>query len=306
MQIGTKNLLALCHIIGEYPKFRNEIKPILEKNSTNILLKLCRQEMVIGKRKEKRIYQNIKDAFNTIIRYSNIYCFTRKLKEIDNYYNYLIAHKNDLETIVTVVNKLNELGIKQIIFDPSIDFTKENYKFSITSDDCLQDVYFVDNIKIIPNYQDDVIRYGTTNSSYKINIIWKEITLNTLIFDIKTLPKDLSEEETLNKIINLNDLMVNENNQVRSSVDLRVGINDLEELLKELEHNFNYNSLLTSKTELQKALLNTKKVLLELKKESEKYISDITKDNGIINQDLIEEERHAYLNRRSIARLDID
>ena len=321
MEIKTKNLLALCHIIDEYPQFREDLRPFVEKtnnyyNNISTFVSLADSKLIIGGKKEKQIFNKNKETFYKINRYSFISNFLLEIENIDIFYNYLNEHRENLNKITSEVTKITDLGIGTINLDLSQDFTKENYQLDTSTSAPFRKFWFVDNIKIIPNYESKIVKYTTTSSPYqikiqidaflhdpKIHVI--DMTLNTLVFDVDILPKELTMEETFNKITNLK-VLTHENHQVQNSVNLLVGVNDLEKRVKKLEQELHYNSLLTSKVEIQKTLLNMKKCLLQLKQESENYVENITKDNEIVTPDLIEEERRAYLSRRVIASLDID
>ncbi len=321
MKINTKNLLALCHIIDEYPQFREDLEPFVEKtnnyyNNISKFVSLTNSKRIIGGKKEKQIYNKNKEIFDKINRYSYISNFLLEIEDIDNFYNYLNEYRENLNKITLVVTKITDLGIKTINLDLSQDFTKENYQLDTSTNIPFRKFDFVDNIKIIPNYESEIVKYTTTNSPYQIKIQIDaflydpeihvtDMTLNTLVFDANTLPKELTMEETFNKIKYLNSLS-QENHQVQNSVNLLVGVNDLEKQVKKLEQELHYNSLLTSKVEIQKILLNMKKCLLQLKQESENYIESITKDNGIVTPELIKEEKEAYLNRRFYRGIDFD
>ncbi len=308
MEIYTENLVALCHIIDEYPQFREDLKLILNKKniykSICTLAKVSHREIIMGKKAEKKVYTNNKEIIEKINTDSNVWDFVNDIKAVDYYYDYLNAHKKDLNTILTVINKIHELGIRTITLNPNKDFTKEIYKIDNCGYAYLNFFAFVDNLKIIPAHQTQEIKYVTSNSPYKIDINLlhecSEITLNTLIFNADTLPKELNYEETLNKINDLNALVTKENNQVTNSVNLQVGIDDLEKWIEQMEHDFNKDNMLDEKIQIQKSLLNIKKSLLELKQASDNYLEKITKDNKQITPDLIKNEKDEYVRRRSI------
>ncbi len=232
-RISTKTLRALCYIVDDYPALRKQLDMFYEGNtlsSFHNLLKMLHDKPVLCKSWERKFYKNNKEVLKKIQNYSPVLEFIADRQDRDYFYNYLIAHREDLEVIKEVVNKLDGIGVYKIEFDETADFTHEtqqvnrNFYYNIF-------LNYYDNIKVVPGHYFPDICYKTLGSPYKLEckivpvkeiVNFSKITLNSLVFEEKSLPNAINKECLFDKIVSLDDSIKESKKLVQEVVDLEV------------------------------------------------------------------------------------
>ena len=213
----TKNIIVLCYILDSYEEFSERLKnAIPTKYNRSFISDLY--DISMGKinfsLKTRRFYKENKTVIDTINKYSNLLLYTNFSYDGQDYleneeslrffHKYIMEHRGDLETILRVLNKIEQLKIDEIKLDKHMDFSKEEYELHYWKSENYRYV-LLNNLVLVPSGETDLIRYKSTNSDYKIVAsrgackssyldaqMASQITLNSLIFNPDKLPNDAS------------------------------------------------------------------------------------------------------------------
>ena len=324
MKIETKNLIALCHIIDDFEEFEKKLRHVIStkynRDFTYNLWKISRGKFTIGAFKARKFYKENKSIIDTIGKYSDISSFINRSYDwqgnpegnLHFFYQYLIEHKNELDKILAVLEKLQELGFTSFEFNEDLDFTKENYSIDPSYN---YSITYVDNIKVIPHYE-SYIKYGTTSSNYKMELrtitngefskYGRGIILNSLLFDVNRLPEKIDKETIIDPILKLKEEQVKKSTPIRNSVDINVSIFDLETRLGYTTNTISKLEGVKNKQELLEVLLNMKQDVEKLKTLSSEYDSSVSEKEPSLTSELLEIEKSDYIRRREWRRMDID
>ena len=176
--------------------------------------------------KTRRFYKENKTVIDTINKYSNLLLYTNFSYDGQDYleneeslrffHKYIMEHRGDLETILRVLNKIEQLKIDEIKLDKHMDFSKEEYELHYWKSENYRYV-LLNNLVLVPSGETDLIRYKSTNSDYKIVAsrgackssyldaqMASQITLNSLIINPDKLPNDASAEGIYKTVFGLN------------------------------------------------------------------------------------------------------
>lgn len=224
----TKNIIALCYILDSFEEFSERLKnAIPTKYNRNFISDLY--DISMGKinfsLKTRRFYKENKTVIDTINKYSNLLLYTNFSYDGQDYleneeslrffHKYIMEHRGDLETILRVLNKIEQLKIDEIKLDKHMDFSKEEYELHYWKSENYRYV-LLNNLVLVPSGETDLIRYKSTNSDYKIVAsrgackssyldaqMASQITLNSLIFNPDKLPNDASVDEIYKTVFGL-------------------------------------------------------------------------------------------------------
>lgn len=315
---NTKNMIAFCHIINEFEKFRKNLSSINAKNYESFvqqLYEVSTGNFKIGAKKAKKFYNENKSVIDTINKYSQINEFLIELGvkyETSIIYKYIMNNKSKIIKILGVLEELKYLGFERFTLDEEFDFTKKTYevdkRFNWNSN-----IIYVDNIEVIPNYGGEPINYKTTNSNYEMNLatdcnnfnnLWSNIYLNSLVFDKNRLPKKIDKETIFNLILNLKDSQEKNNTIIRDSVDMNIKILDFQELLNSIDKRINNLSNIEYKEKLVLALASIKNDFENLKKICSEYDSSIIKQEPLLTKQILDNEKELQLRMTDPARYD--
>lgn len=329
--IEVDNLLALSYILDEYndfiPKLNNIVKT---KEITELIVYLKRLENDNKKPfyfgKINKFYKENKDIIQTINKYGSIgkfisfnYNRNGELEEkegLNYFYNYMINNIEDIERIREVLRKLKELNFTVIKFDPNQDFTKETYSlyrnFSANTR-----IEFLDNIEVIPNYEYDQVKYKTDDSSFKINVgvshlsgeIEKydiNIIVKDLLFNPEHLPEQITKATIFNSITDVKEQQLDSCVQIRNSVDLSIGIDDLKDQFEKTKLILNSLTSIKEKERMNKILGEILNQINELQGFSQDFDESLSKNNKNITSELLDEEKKLYIKRREFSKIDLD
>lgn len=329
--VKTDNIIALCHIIDQFKDLEEKLIPILltklgggfiselkfvsKLNFVSNLYDISKGKPVFGARRAKKFYDENKLVIDTINKYSDIDKFILenititgepdKNAGIHFFYDYILSHRDEIDKILAVLEKLKELGFEKFKFDESLDFSKEIYKVGPHFRGNFR-IKYLDNIEVLPSYSNDVI-YRTSSSNYKmelgvsgdeISFSVNEIILNSLLFDPERLPEKLDRKNTYNIILEKRNLQKEARNIIRDSVNLSIGISDLEHELGSTYRVVNRLNNAESKEELIEVLTSIKEEVGKLKTLSEQFDSSILKNNSSITSEFLEGQKTLYLDRR--------
>ncbi len=334
-KIYVSDLLALVHILDSYEEFNGRLKKFVSKkyNRDDIynLYKVSTGKFCLSPRVRK-FYKENKNIIDIINTYSTISAFVNYIYDssgkyaswcdIEFFYKYLNDNREQLDKIVNLLEKIQQLGFWNIKFNEEEDFKDKEYEINkkyIFMWDIITDIKFLENIELIAEYKNNILKYKTTGSNYCMvlpyrddakNWAAKEIILNNLLFDVKCLPKSLKKEDTINKILALQETRKKEN--IKITKQERLSINDLVELgVKIFDFEKGYANLkytvdrletVKSKEELKRILSNMKLELEKLKQIN----SNEVKENPNVTEEQIQAEKQLYIKRREFQYLDLD
>ena len=323
-EMNINNLLALANILDDYEEFRNNVLKYLPKkyirDDVFNVYKASKGELTISN-KAKKFYKNNKKVIDTINKYSTVNEFINlaykldgsynKNYDIDFFYNYLKTNKDKLENIIVLLKKLKQLGFHNFKFDEAEDFKDNIYEINLELGTFFQKVNYLENMELIPNYQED-IKYITLDSNYCITLpivedasskyCDKSIVLNNLLFDINCLPKSLKKEDTYDKILALNNTKKEERVSIKDLVNLGVKLFDFEKEFAKLSYTVEGLENVKSKEELKKVLSNIKLELEQLRKINNNEVEG----NSNVTKEQIDTEKQLYIKRREFQYLDLD
>lgn len=319
--INIDNLITLCHILDDYEEFEKIlIKAMMHGSDRDFVFQLddvLKGKFRLGSYKARRFYEENKLIIDAINYYSTIPGFInlnygingKIVGDIRFFYEYLVSHKEDIEKILFLMNKLKELGFDNIEFSDELDFTKEVYKTSLSQYGNFYLMY-VANPEVIPNYTNE-INYVTKDSKYKmilpitgykekeISKYNRKIILNSLIFNPYMLPEKLDLEHTYGNLVRLKEEQSDETFLIRNSVDLNVSIFDLDKQYDSTYRIINgLNDNIKHREELVTILMEIKAKLEKLKLLGLEYNRSISRNDPLLSQELLEQEKVYYLRRR--------
>lgn len=311
-------IIILEDIFYEYPKLSNDLRKLLRNETKeNICFKLekvLHHKFGIEYPKIRHFYKENKLAINMIDKKDYIFSFIFEFFEnynLDYFYRYFKRNIDQKDNILMLLKHLKDLQINRITFNQEYDFTKEIYNidnYIENVDEYDKELNYVDNIEIVPNYQDKKIIYKTNDSNYKIVFPKKmhldndiEIFMNSLTFDYHRLPENhrLLEKNTILKYLHkLRKEKEDIFNAIKNSIDLDIYFNDID------------NKLIDTIEKVRSLNLENKESLLELLKgfrdnfkvlllESEKYEQNII-DKGLVTEEVLDNEKDSVKRVRNI------
>ena len=325
IRIDIKAAIALCQIIDEYETFMKNLKQFTEKNETgnyiygDTLGQIFRPNPYFYNRKIKKFYKENHIVINKLKKYINGDTFVLYFKTTEiaqEFFQYLNRNRKDLNKILLTLNQLKQVGFGFIELDETNDFTKTEYKVYKEPEQNKEDnnkVYFLENLKRIPTYGTEIIKYQSQGSNYKIefcyssylkHLVWyPTISVNNLTFDVNLLPK--SEQED-NLAVNMwKEMMASldtekevECNQITNAVNLHIELANLAKEINDMEKTLKGLKGFQETEELNATLLQTKVELTRMKQISEEYDRKITDNDSSITEDVLKRERSREQSRR--------
>lgn len=311
------NLIVLCHIIDDFKEFENKLLTLISTDyNMDFIFKLWDisqgKSSLFGGR-VKKFYLDNKRVIDEINKYSNITAFIisnyncsgKPNNNLKYFYEYILSHKEEIDKILIVLNKLEELGFKKINFNDKVSFAEEVYDVCV----CFSQndsVTYLNNLEIIPNYNPGVISYKTTGSNYKMIVgvnsddfkkRTRNIYLNSLIFNIDELPKGISKKEIFERIITLREEKNNEFSFIKDSVNLGVGIMDLYKIHELVSLKIESLDNVKKKDELIRLLEDIKEMIIHMHAISIEYNKSIF-DEFNITEEFLEEQKKDFVKRR--------
>lgn len=314
--LDINNIIVLCHLINKKEEVNSFSEELIEigykldyvkfSKFINKIERVSNGQHVLLSGFEKKFYLKYKDVIDIIITYSNMSSFldNNNYRDIiELYNNYLLFHKEEIANILAVLNKLLDLGFEEIRFNKEYDFTNIVFEFNLESGD-YTNVSYLDNLQVIPSYL-GVIKYKSDNSNYKIDLeytylktlIESKIGLNSLLFEPSRLPNSLDLDFVLDEINDKSRQYYDLYKEIKNSVNLSVGINDLlmqaeitGSMLDGLEN-------VESREELIEILNNILVEIKKLEKLSCEYNVSLSNKEPMLSKEFLEEEKKKYLSK---------
>lgn len=325
-KIETNNLIALCHVIDDFEDFQKKLLPIISpKYNRDFVAQLFEisylKKNKIGARKARKFYEENKEIIDEINKHSTIsrfinenYSYYGKSEgNLEFFYKYIMSHKEEIDKMLELLLKLKEIGFEHLKFNEEADFTQKKY--------CVASIFnynykviYVANPEIIPNY-DSSINYKTKDSSYEMEFetsigtgsfknYCKLITLNSLLFDIKTLPPKTDKENIFDVLVKLKNKQKEQSKKLQDVVNLSIGITDLETEILKINGMVTRLETVTNKEELLEVLASIREDMEKLKILSEVENNNIVQEEPIITPEIIKDEKKRCLKRRNCLGID--
>lgn len=323
---------ALCNICENYESFEKDLNSLIFpnmhfnlskciRNTKSIIRELCHITNNVTSVKSKSVcdfYKKYILVLNKITQFISIeefinIIYLRNHNQITSLNNYILKNKDNLDKILTNLNKLSELGFEKLVFDESLDFTSDVYQLPAKLGGIVYlpeaRINYLENMELIPSFEG--VKYKTTSSSYKIvvgaryELIYiSEIFMNDLTIDSSRLPNEITEEEIVGKIhqARLDNRKMYQG--LRNAIILSSEIGNLKD---ELEHFipfinhitlFSQNDDKNSNGELFKLFQEIRERLLQAKAISDEYSKKLLDENQCITEELLEEEKKVYIKER--------
>lgn len=225
-KLGTDELIALCHILYNFDEFDLNLSNFFKSNNKSAiydLYKISKGQFVMGAKGVKSFYKENKFVIDTINTYSNIinfigdnYDLDGQLKEesgLSFFYKYILNYKDEMQSILSIFEKIKELGFGDIEFNDGLDFSKVEYKIDVNFSENFI-ITYLDNMYFAGSFDKGIIDYRTIGSNYRIivrpdekgtSLCNKKITVNSLLFEADRLPDVISKESIFDKIVSLAD-----------------------------------------------------------------------------------------------------
>lgn len=311
----TINLIVICYAIDEFEKFDKDLMKLMSlKNNELILSEIAyihKGKKSLFSKKEKEFCKRHKLFLELLDKYGSLdnflwdnYYVINTHKELIQFVKYIKKNKDKIQNIIYVLKTLHDLGFEKILFDESFNFTENTYTISKNIQDNLELVY-LDNLKAIPNYDEKIVKYKTKGSNFKITLPVIEnkvinnpnlntIILNSLIFDPERLPKNLDKENTFDKLVELTSNVSKENKIIKDTLDLRLGIEDLNTIYNNLLEKITNIDDITKKEELKSLLKQIKIIINNMQTISDEHNQEILLKNINITKEILHEEYKIY------------
>ena len=321
ISIETSNLIALSYIIDEYDSFCEDFKQLVIRSRDIQYTVSNIQTLLEGAKRfiDKRIKQFFDKYCDQIRSINNHVPFANFMYDIFTdigtptddakaFHDYLAIHREDAYKILDLLFKISKLGIKNIELDEELDFSNNIYDLNRIFFKN-KNIYYVENIKPIPAYTQEYVRYTSRSSNYEINItptFERDITtpiairVNSLLFDPDRLPSRLNKEVVFDSIIDLAKLTDRESDIIRNSVDLNIGLMDLEKAYYHLNKTINDVNSVSRKGDVVVSLKKIRESIDILQRVVNDFDDEVINNNKNINRDLLADERSVTLLRRNL------
>ena len=315
--ISVIDLLALIDVLDNYEQFDRDLMYVLgTRNSIDTLSKIRMYslgEKGLYPKKVKDFCTKHKDTLDKINAHVNVQSFiyhSYDFEKDSKIYQYLINHKDSLDTIREVVLRLKELGVDRIELDESFDFSKSKYYMYTWSHDNTS-IHFVDGIEAIPGYQTEVIYYATDGSDFEIKFgmnfgqlskTYNTAKVRSLTFDKSKLPDTVSKTDVTEPIIAARDKKINDYEAIRRIVDMRIIEADLRSKLNRLD---NVMANVDSLDNAYGDLVEIRALLVNIQAELKKYEAEVIASSTYITAEVLDEEVKAYERRKRDSEIHI-
>lgn len=326
-EIEVDSLIALCEI-ENYDVFCKELESLISSNKNkNLIWKLY--EIMLGRHKfgNKKYKDFVKKYENVIEIMKKNHCLSNMIVDKynsdgsvnknsteDYFYRFILDHKEDLEAIKSVVLKIKSLGFDKIIYGENLDFTNVTYELSNLYNCRFE---FLENIDVIPTYSIYPIKYVSKGSCYRMILKTvgygsqkslskynRVIELNSLIFDPKRLPDDITN--AIDFIKSLVDKNKKDCQVIRDTVNLSVCVDDLVKQYDHTKKTIDSIENVENKKELEEALHNILREITVLELLASSFERENVSDSSKVDFDKIKLEKELYLKRREAAKYDYD
>ena len=213
------NLIALSKVLDNFEDFNEKVR--------NLVSIVCNREVIyklgqvsngvdcFNSDKIKDFYNENKSIIDVINEYSFI-CSNYDVNgnvmyndSLNFFYSYMQENRDGIDSIVSVLERIKELGFSTLYFNQKLEGSSDVYSISTSFNDN-DTIIYLDNMEVVSN-DGEYISYRTLNPSFRlilvpdrddISKVNKRVEVNSLLFDTSLLPESLSKDSTFNQIMN--------------------------------------------------------------------------------------------------------
>lgn len=321
MNIRTDSLIALCYIIDEFDSFSFEYMDLIARtkdsyNTISNIIKLMDGNMSFFDKnfidnKIKAFYNKYKKQINSMNNHMDFASFMKynfndlgvPHEETKAFHRYLSDHREEVFKVLDFLYKVKTLEIEEVELDEDAKFNIHVYGVDKTFNKN-QALYFLEGIRAIPSYDDDIVKYKSNTSDYEIRVFTtldgisfkdSKIRTNSLLIEPERLPKELTKELVYNYIMRLSEQVRISNQDIRDSVDFNIATSEFEKayinlhmIASRIPYIVNNHMLLETMEYIREAIITIGDVSIDL----DKYIT--SKDNNVTTE-VLNAERDACL-----------
>lgn len=320
--ISINHLITLCEIGEDYKSFCDDLE-ILIKSKTNkdfvnevyqvmqgkFSIRFSKYKSFIEKHKHTIEIMNKYSCLSnlTVLSYDTKGNRTKNLPE-DYFYQYIQQNKENIEKIKAIALKLKELGFNEIKYGENLDFTEVEYDLDTFYE---SEFAFLENIEVNSTYLRSPIKYKTNSSCYcmcltlrsygskkEVSKYVSKIYLNSLMFDLNSLPNEITTESTIGAIKKLADNKKTEYSDIQNSVDLSIATSDLKRQFEQLKQVIAKIDKVKNNEELSRVLEQLQSIMIQLQNFGDNFEREIIDSNAGITEQTVVQEKKLYLDRR--------
>ena len=309
-KIKIDDLIAICNIFNEMGVLKEELINLAKNNdiiTTVTSLKEVRRGLkFFGTKDLLNFAQKHEISFQKISNKTDLDEFLIEMGKGDfNYlYEYMCANIGNIDKIENLCNRLKSLGFKSLGFNDEFDFSTMEFEIKNKKELNQSNIAYLENMKPIVSIDTDILKYKSTVSNYMIvfNPIVNhfEIFLNDLTIDVDRLPKTMNASDLFKEIFELNKLISFDQSLVKDSVNLSVGILDLNEIVNNVSNRLSKLENVNESGEIKKILHDINSRITQLKLIKDGFNESIVTKSEYISDELLETEKHNYIRKREI------
>lgn len=218
------NLIALSKVLDNFEDFNEKVR--------NLVSIVCNREVIyklgqvsngvdcFNSDKIKDFYNENKSIIDVINEYSSIYSFICSNYDVNGnvmyndslnfFYRYMQENRDSIDSIVSVLERIKELGFSTLYFNQKLEDSEEVYSVNTSFNDNKR-IAYLDNIEVISN-DGECIGYRSLNPSFRlilvpdrdeISKVNKRVEVDSLLFDTSLLPESLSKDAIFNQLMNM-------------------------------------------------------------------------------------------------------
>lgn len=312
LEIKVNDLIALCYMIDDFDEFYEHLMKLKQlPNYHDIIfdiIDITNGKFGLKSLKAKSFYKKNKKVIEIINKYSTLdsFMFFSNYDSLYFMHQYLLKNKDKLNHIKLLLKKIELLGFEELQFNEKLDFTLEECKLRIIFGSNTS-IKYMDNIETIPSYDNFLIKYKTANSNYQIIVEPLEkdlskynrtIILNSLLFDINSLPDKISKEVVYDSIINTYHKQTEACKMIRNAVDLSLSVANLDVQYSRTMQVISSLNGVKNKQKLLQILEIIKTNITKLSTMCDEYDNDIVDTNEFITPTLLHQEKMKYLDKK--------
>lgn len=227
MYIGEiDNLIALSKILDNLEEFNEKVRGLVSAScNREVIYKLeqiSKGEGCFNSDRIKQFYIDNKSIIDVINEYSSIYSFICSNYDVNGnamyndslnfFYRYMLLNRDSIDSIVSVLERIKELGFSTLYFNQKLEGSNDVYSISTSFNDN-DTITYLDNLEVVSS-DGEYISYRALNPNFRlilvpdrddISKVNKRVEVNSLLFDKDLLPESIFKDVTFNQIMNSGD-----------------------------------------------------------------------------------------------------
>ncbi len=254
-----EDVMILQKIDDDFDSFQEDLTELAQKHSHKNIVKSLERIKLRKKHPVSKdiikFYHKHQSTFDTITLSTTITLFLNNFYNEDgskklysplfNFHEYFQAHPEERENAKELLSRMKDLKIECIEINPNIDFTSDQY--TANKDELWNETLtYLENIEVLPNYNQNAITYRSTGSNYAIKLPFyvmfggasksdKDITVTNLAFDKDCLPERLHVETFFRTLKQQREEIDPSCKRVKDAVDLSIQELDMRDVLAQAQ-----------------------------------------------------------------------